>query len=217
MSNNVIYGLIDPNTQELRYVGYSKDLKTRMRQHYQPANLKRITHKNNWLKSLINLGQKAEVYVIEKYDTPEELPQAEIEMIAYYRYVGCDLTNGTYGGDGATGRIVSEETRKKVSIANTGKKQSPEAIAAWKIANMGKPSPNKGKKASPELRKKLSFAHIGVQGKKRFFTDEEGKELLEEYNGDPEMTIDKLAQKYSVSRHTIFRVFKRLKSNIIAL
>jgi len=209
--SNVIYGLIDPNTKELRYIGYSNNLQRRMRAHCNPCNLKKITHKNNWINSLIKLGQKPYVIVLETYDTQEELPQAEIEMIAYYKYIGCSLTNSTYGGDGTYGRIVSEETRRKTSISNTGKKQSKEARENWKPANKGKPSPNKGNKASPETIKKMSIAHIGKQGKKRFFSDEQAKQLLEEYNSNPDITLEKLGAKYGVSKSVISRTFKRLK------
>ena len=205
---NVIYGLIDPNTQELRYIGYASNLHKRLLQHYQPANLKKLTHKVNWLKSLLILGQKAEPVVLEACNTQEELPQAEMDMISYFKSIGCNLTNSTNGGDGGFGRIVSEESRKKVSISNTGKKPSQETIAKLSLANKGRISPNKGKKASDELRLKLSLAHIGKQGKKPIFSLDQEKMLVEEYNNTP-ITINKLASKYGVSRDTIFRVFRR--------
>ncbi|MGI0058125.1 MAG: GIY-YIG nuclease family protein [Nitrosotalea sp.] len=39
MERHVIYGLIDPNTKELRYVGYSSDLKQRISNHHNPHQL----------------------------------------------------------------------------------------------------------------------------------------------------------------------------------
>lgn len=77
---NVIYGLIDPNTKELRYVGYAKDMRKRFNQHHRLSVLKKNTHKNNWIKSLLVQGQKAELIIIEEYQTAEELPQAEIKQ-----------------------------------------------------------------------------------------------------------------------------------------
>jgi hypothetical protein len=135
-TSNVIYTLSDPNTNEIRYVGYSSDLKERIRGHYKPSSLKEKTHKNQWLKSLLDTKQKAKVDIIASYATAEELPAAEIEMIAYFRSIGCSLTNGTDGGDGVSkgtipwnkgkkglqigsnkGKTFSEETRKRISIA----------------------------------------------------------------------------------------------------
>lgn len=205
---NVIYGLIDPNTNMLKYIGYSCNLPKRIIAHCNPCNLQKMTHKNNWLKQLIAGGQKPIVIILERYDSPNELPEAEKEVIAYYRFLGCKLLNGTDGGDGCLGRILSEETKRKIATSNTGKKQSLETRAKWRAANKGKPSPNKGKKASPELRKKLSEAHMGKQGKKRIFTLEQEMQILADFVSEP-MTKIELAQKYGVSRDTIFRIFRR--------
>lgn len=87
--------------------------------------------------------------------------------------VGCNLTRG---GEGTLGRHlrVSEETRRKISIAtagmnnpfhgkhhsdetkarmrvsHTGKKLTSEHRENMRIAHIGRPSPNKGKRMSPE-------------------------------------------------------------------
>jgi hypothetical protein len=60
----VIYGLIDPNTKELRYIGKTKNLKDRIYNHYKKEKLKPNTYKNNWLKSLLKLNQRAEIIVL---------------------------------------------------------------------------------------------------------------------------------------------------------
>lgn len=113
---HLIYGLIDPTTQELRYVGYSSDVEMRHYKHHCPSELKPKTHKNNWLKSLIKLGHRSELLIIEEWASVEELPDAEIEMIAYLKYIGVELTNGTLGGDGLQkGHKLTPETKQKVS------------------------------------------------------------------------------------------------------
>ena len=118
---NVIYGLIDPNTKEIRYIGKTNNYKRRLLAHHSPSRLKLNTHHNNWIKSLININQKAEIMIIESYDNYEELNQAEIDMIAYLRFIGCKLTNGTLGGDGRYAFNHSEETKKKMSSSAVGK------------------------------------------------------------------------------------------------
>ena len=60
-----------------------------------------------------------------------------------------------------TGRITSEETKRKISEAQIGKIVSDETRKRLSEAHKGKPSNNKGKTFSEEWRKKLSLAHIG--------------------------------------------------------
>lgn len=84
------------------------------------------------------------------------------------------------------GRVISEETRKKIGLANSGKpnwsKGKPlseihknNISAGNKGKNKNKPSPNKGKKASIETRKKSSESHKGQspgnKDKKLFIID----------------------------------------------
>ena len=64
------------------------------------------------------------------------------------------LRNLTDGGEGASGRIPSEEVRAKLSAANTGKKHTPEARANMSAANIGR-------KHTPDTRAKLSAANTG--------------------------------------------------------
>lgn len=130
--------MIDPLTKELRYIGYSSEIERRIKDHHRPIYLKVKTHKNNWIKSLLSQGQRAEFIIIEEYESADELPQAEIEMVEYFRYLGVNLTNGTRGGDGhRKGDKLSEETKKKLSEAFSGEKH-----------------PMYGKTHSEEVRKK---------------------------------------------------------------
>ena len=66
------------------------------------------------------------------------------------------------------GKIVSKETRKKISEAHKGRpsgrkgvKLSAEHRRKLSEAHKGKPSPRKGKKASPETRRRISEAGKG--------------------------------------------------------
>ena len=63
---------------------------------------------------------------------------------------------------------MSEETRKKISISLTGKKQTEytrqkraNSLKGHRPWSKGKPSPWKGKHPSEESRKKMSEAHKG--------------------------------------------------------
>lgn len=112
----LIYGLIDPVTRQLRYIGKSQRGLLRPQQHSMPSYLGGNTHKNNWVKSLLSMGTKPEIVIIQEFDSPDILSQAEIHWISYFRDLGCPLTNHCRGGNGFTGRH-GEEARRKISEA----------------------------------------------------------------------------------------------------
>ena len=69
--------------------------------------------------------------------------------------------NSTYGGDGNYGMKVSEETRLKMSKAQTGKKQSEESKRKKSEKLKGEKSYMFGKHLSEETKRKLSEAKRG--------------------------------------------------------
>lgn len=93
----------------------------------------------------------------------------EIELIRFYgrkdKKTGI-LRNMTDGGEGMAGIIVSEETRRKLSIALTGKKLKPfseehrRKLSEAKKNSIGN---NTGTKLSEESKKKISKARKGIK------------------------------------------------------
>jgi group I intron endonuclease len=64
--------------------------------------------------------------VIDTTDTFEELCEREKHWILHYNSYGIGGYNETKGGEGFLGRTHTAETRKKISIANKGRKASEE-------------------------------------------------------------------------------------------
>jgi hypothetical protein len=127
-----IYGLADPNTGELRYVGKTvMPLTQRLGFHCNRAELSRKndTHKNNWVKKLLREGKRPEIFVVEEHEE-EGLYDAEQFWISYFRSIGCYLTNATDGGPGAKGYKHSDETKLKM------RKPKTKRISAQGRANM---------------------------------------------------------------------------------
>lgn len=109
--------------------------------------------------------------------TEEEAKQKEIEMIALYKtncrkyYNPTCGYNMTDGGDGALGRFVTEETRKKISEALVGRKMSEESKKKMSQARKGVSFTEEhkrkigerqlGKKHSEETKKKISESRTG--------------------------------------------------------
>jgi hypothetical protein len=128
-----IYGLLDPDTLELRYIGKTKQPEKRMKQHLYPNQLKTKTHRNDWIKSLLQEGKKPGFIILERNVVNSD--EAEIRWIAEMRTMGARLVNGTNGGDGHKGgAALSEETKKRIGDAHKGQKRSPEAVANMKAS-----------------------------------------------------------------------------------
>lgn len=183
-----IYALVDPRTDEVRYVGKAHDVTIRLEKHISLAKYGKMDHKSNWLRSLMDVGMSPSILTLETGFGLDWGP-VEIKWIAHYRGNGAPLTNVSGGGEGG---IHSEETKRKIAIANTGRIFSPEHLVnmsrsrkgkkwkpgfnreKWLAARIGvkrpPPSPQalinmslaqRGKKLSPETRSKISAAGFG--------------------------------------------------------
>ena len=91
-----------------------------------------------------------------------------------------NLTNGGDGGKGAQiGNKLSEETKRKISIARKGKKQSPMSDESKRKLSNSTKGKNLGKKLSAERRQQISNS---LKGRKRKPLSEETKKKLREHN-----------------------------------
>jgi hypothetical protein len=108
-----IYSLIDPRTNQVRYIGQTeRETEKRYKAHLATcrggtdSNL----HKCRWLKQLEKEGYSPVVKVLFK-DIPEDkVDNIEIEIIKHYKQFS-KLTNITKGGRGYTGEH-SEKTKE---------------------------------------------------------------------------------------------------------
>lgn len=99
--------------------------------------------------------------------TKEEACQKEIELIAEYKSNQKDFGyNLSIGGESHTGCKVSAESRKKMSEAHKGKKQSKESIDKrrksmvgkhWKCSDQARQNMSAGKKGKPSNRSKIKI------------------------------------------------------------
>jgi len=120
-------------------------------------------------KAIADNGYTIEVY--KENLTIEEAFEIEVDFIELIGRKDLrlgTLVNKTDGGPGGSGRIVSTETRKKMSDSRSGenhplfgKKHSEESRKKMSDNNTGEGNPNFGKKHSAETRKKLSDAQKG--------------------------------------------------------
>ncbi len=195
-STTFIYVLIDPRTRKIRYVGKADDLLSRLNRHLKESR-KGKYHRAAWIRSLLASGIRPDAVVIDEV-SQSEWQAAEAAYISFFRERGCDLVNGTPGGEGfgtgeqhpMFGKTPSPEHMAKIAACLRGKKRPAHVIAAL----IGRPcseetrakigAANRGRPRSPELRarigasnlgKKLSDEHrrkIGIAGRGRIVSEE---------------------------------------------
>lgn len=111
--------------------------------------------RSEWWHRIVEKAGGFTVEFVEKGLTNFSAVTLEIELIKFYRDNGHTLCNITSGGEGATGRICSEETRKKIGEANKGTKacvgREMSEETRQKISKA-----NKGRTRSDEQKQKLS-------------------------------------------------------------
>lgn len=137
MNNTVvIYSLSDPKTGVVKYIGKtSKTLTERMRSHIKDAKRKN-NKRTAWIKSILKLGLNPIIEVIDEVPV-EDWQFWEIYWIEQFKAWGFKLKNGTIGGDGTKGYVYTDEDKKKMR----GKVLSKETREKMSKAKKGKPCP----------------------------------------------------------------------------
>jgi hypothetical protein len=150
MNPNIIYGLVDPRTLMVRYVGQSKNGLRRASDHGRESSLKRDSslHKVRWIRQLQKSGLGYTVVLLQEA-TPDKIDNDERWWIAYGRACGWPLTNLNSGGRNRfvfsaeslakmsaarRGRPLSEEHRARIGAAGRGRKASKETIQRMREA-----------------------------------------------------------------------------------
>lgn len=170
------------------YIGQTiKTLKIRLNQHKINAKLKSF-NSNYFARAIRKYGfDNFEWEIIDTAESIEELNKKEIYWINFYNSIDRNLgyNSNTGGKNGRPtdevikrisekqkGKIISEETRKKLSIAHTGritkeehpmfgKHHSDESKSKMSKKIKGRISTFKGKHHTAESKKLLSESHIG--------------------------------------------------------
>jgi hypothetical protein len=170
-----IYGLIDPRTGLIRYVGKASGgpdgLSKRLSRHCKEAQIKKF-HRARWIASLLKKNLKPHIVVLEVVPFGCDWQPVERDWITFLNR-RCDLTNTMPGGEGGPTmlgrkREISPEWRKKIADGRRGvpmpaSMRDPEFLkrrglairAVW--AKRSKP----GCEMSDEAKAKISAARRG--------------------------------------------------------
>ena len=122
------------------YVGQSKNVPIRLRQHL--SDMRSGTHRNKRVQNLYNKYGTDGLYISWVLGCQVDvIDDHEKRLIAAFNKTGCCIN---FDSGGNLNKSLSEEHKKKLSAAARGR-----------------PSPNRGKKATVEARLKMSLSHIG--------------------------------------------------------
>jgi group I intron endonuclease len=164
-----------------RYIGCAVDIRRRIIRHF--SELKQHFHTNSVLQRAYDKygRENFKDYVIQELKKDEDILECmEIYWIAYHNsYVGDGGGyNLTRGGYGPLGRIMSEESKKKLSESKKGLHpteetrqklrdwiRTPEMFEQIKRTKKANPKPNKNKgfHHSEETKKHLSEVRTGMK------------------------------------------------------
>lgn len=127
MLGGYIYGLFaEDKPDEIRYIGVSKDVKSRLAQHIREAKKgKKVRHKNSWIRSVLASGGTVQAVTLAGFYTIHDAYGSEDDFIVEYRSRGHRLTNMAPGG--SAGCLVSPEEARRLS-------STPEALERSRLA-----------------------------------------------------------------------------------
>lgn len=195
-----IYGLKDPETRLIRYIGKSDNPHSRLFGHLKD---KSNCHRVHWIQGLVAKGLKPEVVIIEEIIGDWPWQESERHWIAYGREHGWDLTNNTDGGDGVCG--LPAETRERMRKTWLGRKHKPESLSRIGAAARGRKHTAKHKERMSKLMSGRKITWVAkVAASLRRITPEQGEAIKTRLQAG-EMVKD-LAAEFKVDRTTISKI-----------
>jgi predicted GIY-YIG superfamily endonuclease len=150
------------------YVGKTFDLKDRWAHHKWAGTTEDEKYPSYLHRKMYKYGfELFKMTVIGEFNSEKEAFNSEIQWIARLkanktRYPKGQGMNLTDGGEGASGAIVTAETRLKLSIANKGQKRSPEICKKFSQIQLEYYS-HPENAMSDETKAKISKSRIGIK------------------------------------------------------
>lgn len=169
-----IYSLSDPNTNQIRYVGKSDNPQIRLNEHIRKCKYSN-THKNNWIKSLLNKNLKPVMEILDIVSI-NDCGFWENYWIIMMKTWGFELTNIANGGIGGNlgpivnakiskklkNRIFSTETINRMKISAIDRKHTEETKSKMSMSKMGDNNPLFGKTRTESSKKYRSVIQLDL-------------------------------------------------------
>jgi len=203
INDTVVYFHKRKDTGEVFYVGIGDN-----KRPYNKHNRNRYWH--NIVKKV---GYTIEIIYTDL--TWDEACKSEKGYIKYYgrKDLGLgNLANLTDGGEGNIGRIVSDESRKKVSISNTGKKRTKEVktlLSKLAQKKVGELNPFYNKEHTTETKNIISDNNKGSGNGRAKLTEKDILDIRKRYK-EGHIIQKKLAEEYNVKNNTMSNIINRV-------
>lgn len=202
MKSAFIYGLVDPETMQIRYIGKTINPAQRLTSHCRE---KSSCHRSNWIQSIKAKGMRPYMICIDEVRGDWPWQESERFWISLAIRSGWPITNNTSGGDGVPD--LPKEARERISSAWVGRKHSAESKRLIGIASGSRTH-------SAETKEKMSAAHSGrvvtwgdkLSASLRKLSDDDVSSISEKLSHG-EKVID-IASNYGVHRTTISKIKK---------
>lgn len=203
LHKNIIYGLLDTRpgrVGELRYIGQSAVGVKRALVHRTPSSLRNNanTHRSMWIRSLHEQGLDYQVCILEELPSCEGLDEAEIRLIEYYRFIGCQLTNHSLGGGGIRGHRLSELHKKKISEGRTGHRHTAEARAKMSEVKLARSLARGKRTLSSDHSKKIGASLLGRTRPPEVIAKIAARNLGRKASQETREKMSKARQKYGI-------------------
>lgn len=204
-----VYIYYDPRKTPIEPIYIGKGIDDRMYHHVNKKCHNPILERK--LTKIKELGLEPIIEKIQDNLSDEDALKLEIELISKYGRIDLEtgtLCNLTEGGEGSSGRIVSDETKKIWSEQRKGKKQTEAQYAANCNRTMSEErkqelrEQNKGKDfLTPEQREKIRLKSIGRT------PSEETRKLWSEQRKGKKQT----PAQYAANCNRVYTNYKKVK------
>jgi len=206
-----IYVLIEPRYGhprygEVRYVGQTiVGAKRRLSKHLGDA---RTTYRNqpsqDWLRALLRNGLKPTLSILQEFEDRKDLDSAEIYWIAYFKSIGCELKNASLGGKTSP---MTEETKRKLSLAKKGKRVSQETRAKLSKVLKGIPKSFRTQKHKDNISLYYKKNPRNYESKLKFAKSKNSKPFMDQF-GNVYHIIHEAARELGLSATSVCAVLK---------
>lgn len=197
-----IYALVDPETEQVRYIGKSIRPEQRLQNHMNEVS---NCHRSHWLQSLKRRGLMPQMLILETVEGAWPWQESERFWIKRGLQLGWPLTNNTSGGDGVSG--LPPEARERMRQTWLGRKHKPETLLKLSATS-------KGRRKTPEQKEHMRQLMAGrvitwadkLSAAVRKLSDEQVSEIQQKLAAGARV-VD-LAAEYKVDRTTISKIKK---------
>lgn len=206
MDKVFIYGLVDPITDEIRYVGKSNKPNRRFKRHIINSKYKR-TYKDKWLLKLLSNDLKPKLIILEKC-TKDNWVEREVYHISKYD----NLTNLTLGGEGLCGYEFTKIHKQRISENHYdvsgknnpmfGRNHSDEVKEKSRLRALGR-------KANKDTKKKMSDKKRGENNNNVKLNKKDVLKIRELYKSGNYQKKE-LADLFNVQGPCIYKIINRL-------